>query len=101
MLANLTPNATAGTVWDVARAVADWWDAVELWLTQLPFPLQVVLAVLVLLPACWAGAAGAGPAVGRGRRAARRAPGVARGVIAPPGGIVVARPLLRCSGLRR
>lgn len=41
----------------MTRAVADWWDAVELWLTQLPFPLQVVLAVLVVLPACWAGAA--------------------------------------------
>lgn len=35
----------------------DWWDAVELWLTQLPFPLQVVLAVLVLVPLCWAAAA--------------------------------------------
>ena len=33
------------------------WDAVELWLTQLSFPLQVVLGVLVLLPACWGGAA--------------------------------------------
>ena len=42
---------------NVARAVADWWDAVELWLTQLSFPLQVVLGVLVLLPACWGGAA--------------------------------------------
>ncbi len=42
----------------VARALADWWDAVELWLTQLPFPLQVVLAVLVVLPACWGSAAG-------------------------------------------
>ncbi len=31
------------------RAVADWWDAVELWLTQLPFGFQVVLAVLVLV----------------------------------------------------
>lgn len=41
----------------MTRAVADWWDAVELWLTQLPFPLQVVLAVLVLLPVCWGGAA--------------------------------------------
>jgi hypothetical protein len=41
----------------MARALADWWDAVELWLTQLPFPLQVVLAVLVILPACWGGAA--------------------------------------------
>jgi hypothetical protein len=37
----------------VVRAVADWWDAVELWLTQLPFGLQVVLAVLVVVPLCW------------------------------------------------
>ncbi|MGQ0576552.1 MAG: hypothetical protein ACT4RN_20460 [Pseudonocardia sp.] len=40
------------------RSVADWWDAVELWVTQLAFPLQVVLAVVVLLPLCWAVAAG-------------------------------------------
>ncbi|MEN3270995.1 hypothetical protein [Pseudonocardia sp.] len=40
------------------RAVADWWDAVELWITQLPFPMQVVLAVLVILPLCWGTAAG-------------------------------------------
>ena len=37
----------------MVRAVADWWDAVELWLTQLPFGFQVVLAVLVLVPLCW------------------------------------------------
>lgn len=36
------------------RALANWWDAVELWLTQLAFPFQVLLAMLVLLPACWA-----------------------------------------------
>lgn len=41
----------------MARAVADWWDAVELWLTQLAFPFQVVLAVLILVPLCWAAAA--------------------------------------------
>lgn len=35
------------------RAIADWWDAVELWLTQLAFPFQVALAVVVLLPLCW------------------------------------------------
>ena len=35
------------------RAVADWWDAVELWLTQLPFGFQVVLATVVLVPLCW------------------------------------------------
>lgn len=36
------------------RALADWWDAVELWVTQLPFPFQVLLAIVVVLPACWA-----------------------------------------------
>jgi hypothetical protein len=36
------------------RAVARWWDGVELWLTQLPLPAQVALLMLVLLPACWA-----------------------------------------------
>ncbi|GAA3093281.1 hypothetical protein GCM10010464_66130 [Pseudonocardia yunnanensis] len=40
------------------RAVADWWDAVELWITQLPFPMQVALAILVVLPLCWGTAAG-------------------------------------------
>ena len=35
------------------RALADWWDAVELWLTQLPFGFQVVLATVVLVPLCW------------------------------------------------
>ena len=34
------------------RALADWWDSVELWITQLAFPFQVVLAVVVLLPLC-------------------------------------------------
>jgi hypothetical protein len=45
-------------VWDVIRAIADWWDAVELWITQLAFPLQVVLAVVVLVPLCWFASAG-------------------------------------------
>jgi hypothetical protein len=40
-------------VWDVVRALADWWDSVELWLTQLPFAFQVVLAVVVVLPLTW------------------------------------------------
>ncbi|MGH3565570.1 MAG: hypothetical protein ACRDRH_05970 [Pseudonocardia sp.] len=39
------------------RALANWWDAVELWVTQLQFPIQVVLAVLVVLPLCWVTAA--------------------------------------------
>lgn len=34
--------------------MANWWDGIELWLTQLPFPMQVVLAVVVLVPGCWA-----------------------------------------------
>ena len=38
--------------------VADWWDAVELWLTQLAFPFQVLLAIVVVLPLCWLAAAG-------------------------------------------
>lgn len=46
------------TVVDVARAVTDLWDAFELWLTQLAFPFQVVLAVLVVVPLCWVAAAG-------------------------------------------
>jgi hypothetical protein len=37
----------------VVRALADWWDAVELWLTQLPFGFQVLLATVVLVPLCW------------------------------------------------
>jgi hypothetical protein len=41
------------TVWSVTRALADWYDAVELWVTQLAFPLQVLLAVLVVLPLCF------------------------------------------------
>jgi hypothetical protein len=40
-------------VWSVTRALADWYDAVELWVTQLAFPLQVLLAVLVVLPLCF------------------------------------------------
>jgi hypothetical protein len=38
----------------VLREFANRWDAVELWVTQLAFPFQVVLAILVVLPLCWA-----------------------------------------------
>ena len=34
------------------RGLANWWDSVELWITQSPFPLQVLLAIVVLLPLC-------------------------------------------------
>jgi len=37
----------------VLRDVANRWDAVELWVTQLAFPFQVLLAVLIVLPLCW------------------------------------------------
>jgi hypothetical protein len=37
----------------VLRAVAGWWDGIELWLTQLPFAFQVVLVVGVVAPVCW------------------------------------------------
>ena len=38
------------------RELANRWDAFELWVTQLAFPFQVVLAVVVVLPLCWAAA---------------------------------------------
>ena len=47
----LAPQAPLGTVWDM-RAIVDGWDAFELWVTQLSFPFQVVLAIVVLLPLC-------------------------------------------------
>jgi hypothetical protein len=45
------------TVEHVLRAVATWWDGVELWLTQLDFTVQVVLVVAVVGPVCWGAAA--------------------------------------------
>ncbi|GAA4859553.1 hypothetical protein [Saccharopolyspora rosea] len=30
-----------------------WWDGVELWLVQLPYPVQVILVMAVLLPLSW------------------------------------------------
>jgi hypothetical protein len=38
----------------VLRELANRWDAFELWVTQLAFPFQVVLAIVVMLPLCWA-----------------------------------------------
>ncbi|MFN2479472.1 MAG: hypothetical protein ABR615_09925 [Pseudonocardiaceae bacterium] len=38
---------------EVLFGVLQWWDGVELWLTQLGLALQVALLMLVLLPACW------------------------------------------------
>lgn len=38
---------------EVLFGVLQWWDGVELWLTQLGLALQVALLMLVLLPAVW------------------------------------------------
>jgi hypothetical protein len=40
-------------VLEVLFGVLQWWDGVELWLTQLGLAPQVALLMLVLLPACW------------------------------------------------
>jgi hypothetical protein len=34
--------------------LANWWDGVDLWLTQLSFPFQFLLVMVVLLPLCLA-----------------------------------------------
>ena len=63
----------------MVRALADWWDAVELWLTQLSFVFQVLIAIVVVVPLCWAVAVGIDKAVDRAvalvaaRMAGRRA----------------------------
>jgi hypothetical protein len=59
-------------VWAVWRAVADWWDSVELWVTQLAFPFQVLLALVVVLPVCWFAAAAVDRLVGLGLAAVAR-----------------------------
>jgi hypothetical protein len=68
----------------VLRAVVDWWDGVELWVTSLSFPLQVLLAIVVLLPGCWLASAlidnGVGWVLGlvAPRRSGRSRPGPGR-----------------------
>lgn len=32
--------------------MANWWDEVELWLTQLPFPFEFAIVIVVLGPLC-------------------------------------------------
>lgn len=32
--------------------LANWWDGVDLWLTQLPFAFQFAIVVVVLAPIC-------------------------------------------------
>ena len=33
--------------------LANWWDGVDLWLSQLAFPLQFAIVIAVLAPLCW------------------------------------------------
>jgi hypothetical protein len=33
--------------------LANWWDGVDLWLSQLAFPLQFVIVIAVLAPVCF------------------------------------------------
>ena len=37
----------------VLHDIAVWWDGVELWLTQLTFPVQALLVVAVVGALCW------------------------------------------------
>lgn len=37
----------------VLEWLVEWWDGAELWIVQLPYPLQVALVFAVLLPVCW------------------------------------------------
>ena len=41
----------------VVRSLTGWWDGVELFATQLPFGLQVLLVVAVVGPLCWTASA--------------------------------------------
>jgi hypothetical protein len=31
----------------------EWWDSVELWLVQLPYPIAVTVVLAMLVPLCW------------------------------------------------
>ena len=33
--------------------LANWWDGVDLWLSQLAFPFQFAIVIAVLAPLCW------------------------------------------------
>jgi hypothetical protein len=36
----------------VLSGLADWWNAVELWVLGLPFPFQFAIVIVVLGPLC-------------------------------------------------
>jgi hypothetical protein len=48
--------AERGSISAVTVGLAAWWNGVELWLTTLAFPFQLMLAMAVLLPLCAGGA---------------------------------------------
>lgn len=33
--------------------VSEWWDALELWIVQLWYPVQIAAVILMVLPVCW------------------------------------------------
>jgi hypothetical protein len=37
----------------VLQWLANWWDAVALWLTELAFPFQFAIVIAVLAPICF------------------------------------------------
>lgn len=37
----------------MVERVSEWWDALELWIVQLWYPVQIAAVVLIVLPACW------------------------------------------------
>lgn len=52
--------------------LGSWWNAVELWIVQLWFPLQFVLVMAVVVPVCWGVAVGADVLAGRVVKRLRR-----------------------------
>lgn len=61
---HLRASYPAAVLWAGWDAVSQWWDGVELWLTQLGLVPQVALVMLVLLPVCWWAARALDRAVG-------------------------------------
>lgn len=47
------------------EAIGRWWDGVELWVTGLPFALQALVVMVVLVPLCALVATGADVAMSK------------------------------------
>jgi hypothetical protein len=37
----------------VLERAGEWWDALELWIVQLWYPVQIAAVIVVVLPGCW------------------------------------------------